>query len=341
MTFENKSFDAVFYEAFEEEEKILREFLPSDVNCLFTWKTIQESAHELPPAPIISTRTQSEFPDAWASRLNGIITRSTGYDHVSAYIIRNSLQGRVSCAYLPDYAARAVAEQAMLLWTALSRKMKKQMKSFESFNRDGLTGVEVLGKTILVAGVGRIGSKIVEIASGLGMKVLGFDIKPQKHLEEKFFLKYVSLEDGMAEADIVVCALPLDRETEGLFDYGCLSVLRRGALFINIARGEISPSVDIRRLLEEGRLGGVGLDVYDCERELAVYLRGGRNMRDFPDGPGERVKAVLSMMERDDVILFPHNAFNTAESVRRKCFQTVENLSFFLKEGRFLTPVGT
>ncbi|OGV39862.1 MAG: hypothetical protein A2020_15700 [Lentisphaerae bacterium GWF2_45_14] len=339
MAFENRSFDAVFYEAFEEEEKVLREFLPQDVNCLFTWKTIQESGHELPPSPIISTRTQSEFPDAWSPHLKAIMTRSTGYDHVSSYIIRNGMRDRISCAYLPDYAARAVAEQAMLLWTALSRKMKKQMKSFESFNRDGLTGGEVFGKTILVAGVGRIGSKIVEIASGLGMKVLGFDIKPQKVLEEKFFLKYVSLEDALPTADIVVCALPLTSGTEGLFNYALLSKVKKGAFFINIARGEISPSIDILKLLDESRLGGAGLDVYDCERELALYLRGGRSAGDFPDGPGKRAEAVLKMMERDDVVLFPHNAFNTVESVRRKCCQAVENLSCFLNEGRFLTPV--
>ena len=236
MTSCSASFDAVFYEAFEEEEKILREFLPSGLNCLFTWKTIQESGHVLPPSGIISTRTQSEFPEEWSGKLSAIITRSTGYDHVTSYIRKTGKENKISCACLPDYAARAVAEQAMLMWTALSRKIKIQMKSFEAFNRDGLTGFEVLGKTILVAGVGRIGSQIVEIASGLGMKPIGFDISPRKDLEEKFSLKYLALEDALPSADIVVCALPLTNDTCGLFNYNILSKLRKGALFINIAR---------------------------------------------------------------------------------------------------------
>ena len=70
----------------EEEEIELRKVLPAEYDYFFTWKTIQESGHIMPPADIISTRTQSAIPLSWADRLKGIITRSTGYDHISAYL---------------------------------------------------------------------------------------------------------------------------------------------------------------------------------------------------------------------------------------------------------------
>lgn len=333
----NKDFDAVFYEAFREEEEKLRKYLPSGKNYLFTWQTIQESGHKTPPAKIISTRTQSVFPDSWIDKLEGIITRSTGYDHVRDYFRRTGKS--VPAAYLPDYAARAVAEQAMLLWTALLRKLNTQQKSFESFQRDGLTGREVREKTILVIGVGRIGSEIVDIASGLRMKVLGVDIAPRKELEEKYKLQYVPLKTGLKQSDIVVCALPLTSETEGWLDYTVLKEMKKSSVFINIARGEISPASALLKLLNENTLSGVALDVYDCERELAGVLRDGKELKALDGKKFEEVKAVTELMKKENVILTPHNAFNTMESVERKSERTAENLGDFFSKRSFRTPL--
>ena len=119
-------YSAIFYEAFEEEEKILRKVLPRGHRYLFTWKTIQESGHKTPPARIISTRTQSKFPIEWAGSLDAIITRSTGYDHVSAYLGETGAD--IDAAYLPEYAARAVAEQALMMWTALLRNRSEERR---------------------------------------------------------------------------------------------------------------------------------------------------------------------------------------------------------------------
>ncbi len=330
-------FSAVFYEAFEEEEKILRKVLPKEFKYLFTWKTIQESGHKSPPAKVISTRTQSKFPIEWADSLNAIITRSTGYDHVSEYLTQTG--ARISAAYLPEYAARPVAEQALMMWTALLRNLTVQRKSFETFHRDGLTGREIRNRRITVIGVGHIGGEIVDIAHSLKMKILGVDIKPRAEMKKQYGLKYVSLKEGLKNADIAICALPLTGITRGLLNYKILKVMPGNSIFINVGRGEVSPTQDLLKLLNEGILGGIGLDVYDFEKELASVLRGGKKLSDLKPGARESVAAVLKLMRDPKVILTPHNAFNTEESVERKSLRTAENLASYLKTGKFLTPI--
>lgn len=315
-----------FYEAFEEEAEALKRYLGPNVKALFTDKTIQESGHSALPASMISTRTQSVFPDDWADDLKGIITRSTGYDHILAY--RQRTRVAVPAGYLPLYCHRAVAEQAMLLWTALLRKLPLQQTQFYAFHRDGLTGRECLAKHLLVVGVGHIGSQVCRIGHGLDMQVKGVDLDPR--FDD---VAYCDIEDGLDWADIVVCAMNLTDQNRGYFDYDRLKRAKPGLVFVNVARGELSPPVDLLRLMDEKHLSALGLDVYDHESTLAVALRTGESCDD------EQVAAILALARKDNVILTPHNAFNTIEAVERKSQQSVEQLSHFLNTGEFLWPV--
>ncbi|HBC88252.1 MAG TPA: hydroxyacid dehydrogenase [Lentisphaeria bacterium] len=328
---------AIFYEAFEEEEKILRKVLPKGYKYLFTWKTIQESGHKTPPAKIISTRTQSKFPIGWANKLDAIITRSTGYDHVSDYL--KMTRADIDAAYLPEYAARAVAEQALIMWTALLRNLSSQRNSFNTFFRDGLTGREIRNRRITVIGVGRIGGEVVDIANGLQMKILGVDIKPRTEMKKKYGLKYVSLKQGLKNADVAICALPLTDITRGMLGYTALKAMPNGSIYINVGRGEVSPTQDLFRLLKECRLGGIGLDVFEFEKELVSVLRDGEKIATLKPAARKSVTAVLELMKDQRVILTPHNAFNTEESVERKSLRTAENLAAYLKTGKFKTPI--
>jgi D-lactate dehydrogenase len=316
--------DVFFYEAFEEEEQTLKRLLPPNLRAGFISSTIQEhSVDPQPPAPIISIRTQSEIPPEWAFNLQAVIARTTGYDHLKVY--RDKTGSKLPCGYLPKYCSRAVAEHAMILWMSLLRKLPSQMEHFKNFDRDGLTGFECEGKTLLVVGVGNIGSEIVRIGTGLGMDVLGVDIV-RRHSS----VNYVPVEEGLRNADIVVCSMNLTSSNIGYFNSDRLRMFKRGALFINIARGEMSPPADIVRALDEGTLSGAGLDVYDHESALAVSLRAGKPSDD------PTVQAVLKLTKRPNVILTPHNAFNTHESVERKSRQTLEQIAHFREHGVFL-----
>ncbi|MCK5149248.1 hydroxyacid dehydrogenase [bacterium] len=319
--------DVFFYEAFKEEAELIRQYLPNDLHAGFTDKTIQEYAQNV-PAPIISTRTQSIIPFDWQSELTAILTRSAGFDHITRYL--NQSSNDISCGYLPQYCVRAVAEQAMMLWTALLRKLPMQLSNFARFKRDALTGQECKDKTLLVVGVGNIGHEIATIGKALEMKVLGVDVV-EKHED----IKYVLIDDGLSKANVIVCAMNLTQDNQGFFNYDLLKNANPNAVFVNIARGELSPSEDLLRLLNDQLLAGIGLDVYDHESELAVSLRNSTPSND------NRVKAALELAKLPQVILTPHNAFNTIQSVQRKSKQSIQQITHFLEHGKFLWPVET
>ena len=318
--------DVFFYEAFEEEVAALRRVLPRGVKARFSSKTIQEQGDAVPPAALISIRTQSIVPPEWAPQLRGVLSRSTGYDHLAAY--RARARPSLPCGYLPLYCHRAVAEQAMLLWMALLRKLPHQIRSFARFHRDGLTGGECEHKVLLVVGVGHIGYEVARIGAGLGMKVLGVDLE-RKHPS----VHYVTIDEGLPRADIIVCAMNLTPANTGYFRRARLRKAKKGALFVNVARGEHAPSADLLRLLDEGRLGGVALDVYSQESVLAVQLRARRRAR------GEELQAALALARHPQAILTPHNAFNTREAVERKAGHSIQQVLHFLRSGTFLWPV--
>ena len=318
--------DVYFYEAFEEEADEIRKILPDRIRAGYSSRTIQESGHDTPPAGLVSIRTQSEIPDAWATQVAGILTRSTGYDHLLDYRTRTSFLK--PCGYLPLYCARAVAEQALLLWMALIRKLDLQRNRFAQFHRDGLTGSECLGKCLAVAGVGHIGYEITRIGQGLDMKVLGVD-----PVRRHGTIEYAEPGVAFGQADLIVCSMNLTASNAGYFDYARWRTVKPGAVFINIARGELAPSADLVRALEEQLLDGVGLDVYNHESLLATSLRNNRAVTD------DEVMATLKLHKHPRAILTPHNAFNTAEALARKTGQSVQQVEHFLSAGSFLWPV--
>lgn len=317
--------DVVFYEVFREEREALEKFPPKDIRAQFFAETIQESEHAAPPAPLVSVRTQSRIPPSWAPQIKGILTRSRGYDHLTAYCRETGRN--IPCGYLDNYCARAVAEQSVLMMMALLRRLKKQMHSLETFSRDGLTGGECRGRRALVVGVGHIGAEIVDIVRGLKMEVCGVD--PKHNLKD---LKYVSLEEGLPWADAVFCACDLNEGTAGMLGYPAWRQTKLEVLFVNIARGEISPVEDMSRLLAEGKLGGLAMDVYDEEDALAQDLRMGEER-------GREAATVMSLKGRGDVVFTPHNAFNTREALEQKARLSVASVEAFLKSGMFPLPV--
>ncbi|MEM6261922.1 MAG: NAD(P)-dependent oxidoreductase [Bacteroidota bacterium] len=318
--------DVFFFEAFEEEEEALRHYLPDTIEAGFTWKTIQEYGADTPPAPMISLRTQSVIPLEWGDSLKAILSRSTGYDHLTKY--RKDTGKDVDCGYLPLYCNRAVAEQAMLMWMALLRKFPQQLSNFRKFHRDGLTGRETEGKSLFVVGVGYIGYEVVKIGKGLGMEVKGHD------LEHKYDdVDYVGIEEGLAQADITVCAMNLTEENRGVFTRELLEKAKPGMVFVNISRGELSPAVHLLPLVKSGHLAAVGLDAYNHEQELAVALREGRDSED------PEVHSILELLEMDQVICTPHNAFNTEEGVARKSSQSIDQVKEYQATGKFIWQV--
>jgi D-lactate dehydrogenase len=314
--------DVYFYEVFEEEARLIRGLLEGRVQFDLTDKTIQESGHKKPRARLISIRTQSIIPLEWQDKLDGVLSRTTGFDSLKNYV--RTTKAPVVCGYLEEYATRAVAEQAILLMMSLMRRLPRQLAQFKSFNRDGLTGYECAGKNLLVVGVGRIGGEIVKIGQGLGMNVRGVDI-----VRRHDFVIYVEKDKGIAWAEVIICAMNLTDENYHYFNYELLKKAHPGVIFINVARGEHAPLADMLRLVQEGYLGGLGLDVFEDEPNV------GAAMRTNQVESSENARIVTKLLKYPNVILTPHNAFNTAEALQRKVQLSIDEIFYFLKHRGF------
>ncbi|MDH7494166.1 MAG: NAD(P)-dependent oxidoreductase [Candidatus Saccharicenans sp.] len=314
--------DVYFYEVFEEEARLLKSLIGDRLEFGLTDRTIQESGHREPPARLISVRTQSVIPVEWQDRLDGVLSRTTGFDNLKAY--KSLITAPVALGYLEEYATRAVAEQAILMMLALMRKLPRQLEQLRRFERDGLTGKECQDRHLLVVGVGRIGGEIVRIGQGLGMEVWGVDI-----VRRHDFVEYVEPDEGLAWAEVIICAMNLTEENYHYFSYEVLKKAPAGVIFINIARGEQAPLADLLRLLKEGHLGGLGLDVFEEEAEVGTALRTGRLEK------SEKATIVTRLLKYPNVILTPHNAFNTAEALERKVRFSVDEIFYFLRERKF------
>ncbi len=315
-----------FYEAFKEEADALRRYLPPGIKADFCSSTIQENGDTDVPADIISIRTQSVIPSDWSGGLKAILSRSTGYDHLIKY--RDGNAGSLEYGYLPIYCNRSVAEHAITLMLTLIKKIPQQIKQFSNFNRDGITGSEILGKNALVVGVGNIGIEIVKLLRCFGMNVSGCDLV-HKHDD----VYYKEFDDAIGSADVIFCAMNLNEKSRNYFTYEKLSRAKTNSIFINIARGDMSPATDLLQAINESRIAGAALDVFPEEELLSASLRGGS----LPDHP--QLHAVMELSRLPNVILTPHNAFNTEESVERKAYQSIQQILNFIEHGEFLWPV--
>ncbi|MCA9395977.1 MAG: hypothetical protein KC649_02305 [Candidatus Omnitrophica bacterium] len=310
----------LFFEIFESERNTIQKFLPSDLQAVFTAATFQSS--ELTPSSgdVICIRTQSDFPEDRMKDISAVLSRSTGYDHLRKLEDRPGMH----LGYLPEYCSYAVAEHAVIMMMMLLRRIKKQTVQMTDFNREDLTGRQIPGKKVMICGVGNIGSEIYRLCSKLGMNCAGFDI--DRRFEE---VRYVSLSEGVQTSDVIICALPLTDRTEGLLDYKQLASGKSDKILVNISRGEITPAADLERLLTERKLSGVGLDVFADESVFADSLRS-HNPVLVSDH-----QTLLRLQNREDVLMTPHNAFNTSEALEQKSLLTVQSLIHYQKYGAF------
>ncbi|WP_223650602.1 2-hydroxyacid dehydrogenase [Hymenobacter psoromatis] len=196
-----------------------------------------------------------------------VLVRGTGTDQVDLPAAHR-LDLRV--ANVPDYSPHAIAEHAVALMLALARHLRQadQQLRANDFCLDKLIGFELHGKTVGIVGVGHIGAVLAGILHGFGCRLLGEDVRPNDELRRRYDLEYVTLPELCAQADIISLHTPLTARTRHLFDDQVLGQLKPGAMLINTGRGGVLDTAAALRALDSGRLGYLGLDVYEAEKGL-------------------------------------------------------------------------
>ncbi len=316
-------YDVAFFEVLEEEEKYLRKHLDDGLKVFYTYKTIQAYNGKVSNSNLISVRTKSIIPNHWHNKISGVLTRTTGYNHLLSQ--KSISQGELSLGYLPSYCSRSVAEHSLMLILVLIKRFKNQVLNFNSFNSGQFTGQDCQHKNIFIVGVGNIGYELAKLCRGLQMNVCGYDI-----LHKYQDINYVPLDEGLKNADIVVSSLTYSREIKNFFNYELLKKAKRGSFFINISRGELSSIQDLARLIDEGHLGGLAMDVFENETKLSSELsEKGNNIK------SDYSQLICNLSKKSNVVFTPHNAFNTSQSIENKSRQTIEQVYTFLQTGKF------
>jgi len=322
-----------FLEIKDWEREYLKKRLPG-VECFFSEKQL---APELMPelrgcavlSPFIYSQVSAEVVAALPA-LKLVATRSTGFDHVdvAACAARN-----VAVANVPTYGENTVAEHTFALMLALSRKIHQSYVRVTrgDFSLDGLTGFDLKEKTLGVVGAGKIGLHVIKIGRGFGMRVLAYDTFRNSFLRELLGFEYVEMDELLAASDIVTLHMPYSAAAHHFMDRDKFRKMKRGALFINTARGRLVDTEALLEALESGQVGGAGLDVVEGEE----LIQEEEQLLDTKTQTLEKLQAVVRthvLFRRENVIFTPHNAFNSREALERILDTTIENIRGFADE---------
>jgi D-lactate dehydrogenase len=275
----------------------------------------------------ISSTVTAEIIDA-LPKLKLIACRSTGYNNVD---LAKAEERGVTVLNVPSYGESTVAEYAFTLLLALIRKLPQTLDAFdEEVTVQSLMGHDLSGKTIGVVGSGRIGQHAIQIARGFNMNVIAYDPFPKKGLDTELGFTYASLEDLLSQSDVVTIHAPFVGTNKHLINEENLRLMKPTALLINTARGELVDTNALAQALQEKRIAGAALDVLEGEKLMHVdedvaLLRS----TTAPLGLFENGVELLALHKMPNVIVTPHNAFNSIEAVGRINATTTDNIIKF------------
>ena len=260
--------------------------------------------------------------------LKMIATRSTGIDHIDKKVCEKR---KIIIRSVSVYGSNTVAEYDFALLLAITKKIVVAHQSVEEgeFNPEGLTGVDLYGKTLGVIGCGKIGQNVVKIARGFGMKVLGVDTYKDPNMGQKSGFKFVDLETCLKQSDFVTLHVPIIPQTFHLINKKNIKLMKPGSFLINTSRGAVVETEAIVWALNNKLLAGAGLDV--TEEEMLVDSMSVVMSKKITKDDLQEVLSFHMLRDRDDVVFTPHNAFNTTEAIEKIIKTTVSNIREFIK----------
>lgn len=247
-----------------------------------------------------------------------VALRSAGFNHVD---LEAAEELGMTVARVPAYSPHAVAEHAVGLILGLNRRIHRAYARVRegNFALDGLMGFDLHGRTVGVVGTGQIGEVFCRIMHGFGCRLLAHDLAPNPACVA-LGVEYVELDTLLGESDIISLHAPLTPDTYHLIDENAVRAMRPGAMLINTSRGAL---VDARALIEglkSGRIGFLGLDVYEEEGDLFFEDLSDRVIQD---------DVFVRLMTFPNVIITGHQAFFTEDAVGSIAETTLANVTAF------------
>ncbi|MFN7990875.1 MAG: NAD(P)-dependent oxidoreductase [Candidatus Micrarchaeia archaeon] len=265
-------------------------------------------------------------------KLRMIATMSTGTDHID---MKACARRGIAISSVPAYGEHTVAEHTFALMLAISRKLLPSVQRAKTgdFSLDGLAGFDLEGKTLGIIGTGRIGSHVVRLAHAFFMKPIAFARHPNPELVRLYGLEYVkSVGEILRRSDIVTLHAPLSKETYHLINRKNIRKMKKGAIIINTARGGLVETEALLDGIKSGIIAYAGLDVLEEEG----FIREERELLSSSFRKRSDLRTVLGshmLFKLDNVVITPHNAFNSAEALMKIVDVTASSVNGFFKKG--------
>ncbi len=244
--------------------------------------------------------------------------RSAGFNHVD---LRAADEHGVTVARVPAYSPHAVAEHAAALILTLNRKLHRaHLRVREgNFSLDGLLGFDLHGKRVGVVGTGRIGAVFCRIMRGFGCEVLAYDLYPDDAVRE-LGVRYVSMNELLADSHVIALHLPLSPETHHLIGPAAVERMQPGVMLVNTSRGGLIDTPAVIDGLKSGKIGALGLDVYEEEADLFFEDLSSTVIQD---------DVFARLLTFPNVLVTGHQGFFTREALAKIAETTLANATAF------------
>lgn len=245
-----------------------------------------------------------------------ITLRSVGFDHVD---LVKAKELKIKVANVPEYSPNAIAEHTIALILGLNRKLiiaDKQVHK-HNFKIDNLIGFDLNKKTIGIIGTGNIGAVTAKILYGFGCTLLAYDLKEKEYLKKYYNVEYMNLDDLCVQSDIIILNCSLNESTHYIINKKNILLMKRGVMIINTARGAVINTIDVIDGLKSGKIGALGIDVYENEKGLFYQDNSNTPLVD---------EMLGQLLEFKNVLITGHQAFLTNEALEAIENTTIHNL---------------
>jgi glyoxylate reductase len=224
---------------------------------------------------LLTDRIDSDLMDAIGPQLKIISNYAVGFDNVDVKEAGN--RGILVTNTPSEEVDEAVAEHTWALISALTRRIVEadeatRRGAYRGWEPDIFLGINLIGKTLGIIGLGGIGTMVARRAGGYKMNIIYNKHTRDPEAEQKMGVKFCELDELLATSDVITLHVPLTDETRHMINKDTLSKMKKGAFLVNTARGPIVNEHDLVEALRSGQLGGAGLDVFDNEPDISPEL---------------------------------------------------------------------
>jgi D-lactate dehydrogenase len=247
-----------------------------------------------------------------------IALRCAGFNNVN---LEAAKAAGIKVVRVPAYSPHAVAEHAVALIQTLNRKTHKAYNRVRegNFSLERLTGFDLYQKTVGVIGTGKIGEVFCQIMQGFGCKILAFDLFENKELAA-LGVQYLPLMEVLQQSDILSLHCPLNEQTKHIINPQTIAMMKEGAMLINTSRGALVDTKAVIEGLKNGRIGYLGLDVYEQEEKLFFKDLSENIIQD---------DTIMRLLSFPNVLITAHQGFFTDEALTQIAQITLGNIDAF------------